>query len=79
MTVDGPRSGRIFAAHDDAVIELVFMIVLPGLPGMALGINLTLGLLTRRKHHCCAVKNPLTNVSTIFHGLHCGAVNLIGW
>jgi hypothetical protein len=34
------------------------------------GLNLAVPLLTRHKHHGGAVKNLLTNMSTIVHGLH---------
>jgi hypothetical protein len=37
--------------------------------GMAPALNLTVRLLTRRKHRCPAIKNPLTDFkSTFFHG-----------
>jgi hypothetical protein len=32
----------------------------PVLPGNDIGINLAVTLLTRHKHHCVTVKNPLT-------------------
>ena len=31
-----------------------------GLPGNGIGLNVTVTLLTRHKHHCVPVKNPLT-------------------
>ena len=35
------------------------------------GLNLAVQLSMRHKHHWVAVKNLLTNMSTIVHGLHC--------
>jgi hypothetical protein len=32
----------------------------PVLPGNDIGLNLAVTLLTRHKHHCATVKNPLT-------------------
>ena len=42
---------------------LPFMITLCWMSGMAPAFNLTVRLLTRRKHQCPAIKNPLTDLS----------------